>query len=334
MVMPSLGKLVKIDLRTAWMSEAGDFTPWLAKEENLALLGETIGLELELEGQEKQVGPFRADILCKDTANDTWVLIENQLEKTDHSHLGQLLTYAAGLGAVTIVWIAERITPEHRAALDWLNEITDEAVNFFGLEIELWRIGDSDLAPKFNVLCQPNDWSRTVRESARNPEELTDTRQLQFEFWTTFKEYVAEHPADFRLQKPPAHHWTNIAIGRAGFQLGAIASLWDSEKEVWAGEIRAEMTIYCKDAKAYYALLEEQKEAIEKELGEPLIWHNPENKRASRAYIRKAVDLNNRQDWPNQHAWLREKLQKLHKVFSPRIKRLNLDDAQVVTEGD
>src|SRR5258708_3912238 len=139
----SLGRLTKVDLREVFATEAGDFTPWLAREENLALLSESIGISLQCEAQEKEVGPFRADILCKDTMTDNWVLIENQIERTDHTHLGQLLTYAAGLQAVTIVWVAQRFTEEHRAALDWLNEHTDEQINFFGLEIELWKIGDS-----------------------------------------------------------------------------------------------------------------------------------------------------------------------------------------------
>ena len=126
-----LGRLERVELRRIWSSESSDFTPWLAREDNLRLLGETVGIELELEAQEKTVGPFRADILCKDTATDSWVLIENQLERTDHSHLGQLLTYAAGISAVTVVWVAERFTEEHRAALDWLNERTAERINFF-----------------------------------------------------------------------------------------------------------------------------------------------------------------------------------------------------------
>ena len=124
----NLGRLQRVPLREAWSSESSDFTLWLAQPENLVLLAESIGIELELDTREKDVGPFRADILCKDTA-DNWVLIENQLERTDHSHLGQLLTYAAGLNAVTIVWVAERLTEEHRAALTWLNEHTDEKIN-------------------------------------------------------------------------------------------------------------------------------------------------------------------------------------------------------------
>src|SRR5438874_2064357 len=163
----SLGRLEKVDLRTVWTNEAGDFTPWLGREENLRLLGDAIDIELEPEAQEKYVGPFRADLLCKDAATGDWVLIENQLERTDHTHLGQLLTYAAGLQAVTIVWVAERFTDEHRATLDWLNEITDDQINFFGLEIELWRIADSPVAPKFNIVSQPNDWSRSVLAAAK-----------------------------------------------------------------------------------------------------------------------------------------------------------------------
>lgn len=126
-----LSKLKKVELRDVWLNEAEYFTPWLASEENIKLLGDTIGIDLEVESQEKDVGPFRADILCKDTANDSWVLIENQLEKTDHPHLGQIITYAAGLKAVTIVWIAKQFTDEHGAAIDWLNEITDTGFKYY-----------------------------------------------------------------------------------------------------------------------------------------------------------------------------------------------------------
>ena len=133
---PTLGRLTPVDLREAWQGEASDFTPWLAQSDNIALLSEAIGIELEVEAQEQQVGPFRADILCRDTLSNHYVLIENQLDRTDHGHLGQLLTYAAGLDAVTIVWIASRFTDEHRAALDWLNSVTTGEINFFGLEIE------------------------------------------------------------------------------------------------------------------------------------------------------------------------------------------------------
>ena len=178
--MPELERLERVDLRNIRETEAQDFTPWLATEENLSVLADTLHMELELAVQETNVGPFRADILCRNADGGDWVLIENQLERTDHSHLGQLLTYAAGLHAVTICWIADNFTEEHRAALDWLNEITDDRFQFFGLEIELWRIGNSPPAPKFNVVSKPNDWSRSVAEMARpGSENITPTKRLQ-----------------------------------------------------------------------------------------------------------------------------------------------------------
>ena len=242
-----LGKLQQVELRNIWTSEADDFTPWLAQEENLILLGDAIGIELELEAQEKNVGPFRADILCKDTATDNWVLIENQLEKTDHVHLGQLLTYASGLKAVTIVWIAKRFTEEHRAALDWLNEITDDRFNFFGLEVELWQIGSSEVAPKFNVVSKPNDWSKTVAAGASQIKntELTDSKILQRDFWAAFSDYVKEQGSNIKTTKPLPHHWMTIAIGRSGIRLNAIASLWDSVAESYSGhELRVELILF------------------------------------------------------------------------------------------
>ena len=163
-MIPKLGKVQRVNVRDAWPNEANHFTPWLASEDGMELLQETLGMELEVEATEKFVGPFKADILAKrtDTTEDHWVLIENQLERTDHRHLGQLLTYAAGLKAVTVVWIAENFAEEHKAALNWLNDVTRDELEFFGLEIEVWQIGNSEPAPMFNILAEPNEWSREV----------------------------------------------------------------------------------------------------------------------------------------------------------------------------
>ncbi|MDO4528262.1 MAG: DUF4268 domain-containing protein, partial [bacterium] len=213
-----LGKIKKIDLRDIWASESYDFTPWLAKEENIALLGDAIGIDLEVESQEQSVGPFRADILARDLATNHYVLIENQLELTNHNHLGQIMTYAAGLDAFSIIWIAKAFTEEHRAALDWLNRITDENINFFGIEIQVIQIGDSMPAAQFNVVAKPNDWSKSVKSSA-NSGELTDTKIKQQAYWTDFKEYVLQNGAPFKVQKPLPQHWTNIAIGKSYYNL-------------------------------------------------------------------------------------------------------------------
>jgi hypothetical protein len=213
-----IGRLTRVELREIWIREATDFTLWLAREENLAVLAETLGIDLELEAQEKAVGPFRADILCKDIDSNAWVLIENQLECTDHSHLGQLLTYASGLQAVTIIWIAARFTEEHRATLDWLNKITDESFRFFGLEVELWRIGDSPAAPKFNIVSKPNDWSRSVAQAARaiDEAELSKTRITQRSYWGGF--HLALDRAGGPVsgnRKPQPQSWMAYPIGRS-----------------------------------------------------------------------------------------------------------------------
>ena len=153
-----LGKLERINLREAWKHEALEFTPWLAQEDNLELLAETLGLvELELVGTEHWVGDFKLDVLCSD--DDGQIIIENQLEKTNHSHLGQIITYAAGVGARKVIWLAESFRAEHVAALDFLNQNTTEGLNFFAVEVELWRIGNSPMAPSFNVVVKPNDWT-------------------------------------------------------------------------------------------------------------------------------------------------------------------------------
>lgn len=322
MKVESLGRLKKVDVDEVFTNEAGDFTPWLAQEENLKLLGETIGIDLELEAQEKDVGPFRADILCKDTATEKWVLIENQLERTDHTHLGQLLTYAAGLEAVTVVWIAEHFTDEHKATLNWLNERTDEKINLFGLEVELWRIGDSPIAPKFNIVSQPNDWTRSVQTAAAESAGLSVHKQTQLRFWMAFRDFM-QKSSHIRCQKAYPQHWMNHSIGRTGFHLASIASLWDSETNTRNPEIRVELVLDGKDAKRHFVDLEADRAQIEKGIGFSLVWHITEEKNMCRIYVRQGADFLNPERWPELHQWLKEKLETFHQVFAPLVKNLD-----------
>lgn len=322
MAVSQLGRLQPLDLREAWQSEAGDFTPWLAQEENITLLAETLDMELEVEAQEKNVGPFRADILCKDLATDAWVLIENQLERTDHTHLGQLLTYAAGLKAVTIVWVAHNFTEEHRATLDWLNEITDDRFNFFGLEIELWRIGGSPPAPKFNVVSKPNDWSRSVTGATRTIEagDLSETRQLQLEYWTAFMEELRRRKSSVRPRKPFPQHWMLYAVGRSRFSLITVAAI--QRPRVGCG-----LVLKGPDRLAHFHLLLEQKQQIEEELGFPVQWRELPGKKESRIDIsRHDFNPKDREQWPLQIEWLANTLESFYHVFSPRVKQLDATD--------
>ena len=316
--MAKLERLIKVPLREFWEGEASDFTPWLADEENIGLLGETIGVELEVEAQEKNVGPFRADILCKDTVTEKWVLIENQLERTNHTHLGQLLTYAAGLDAVTVVWIAERFTEEHRAALDWLNEITAEGFSFFGLEIELWRIGDSPMAPKFNVVSHPNDWTKTVSRISRG--ELTPIQELYLEYWTGLRNLLEQRNGVIRPREPLPGNWLGFGIGHSKFRLAASASVRDK----W---ICASLILRGPDAKPHFHLLKGDKVDIEEEIGAELEWDEKDNlKRSEINLSQDEIDLEDRSDWGKQHQWLCDKLEIFHKVFSPRVKTLDASD--------
>jgi hypothetical protein len=329
MTSEQLGRLERVALRDAWQSEAGDFTPWLAQAENIELLGEAIGLELEVEAQEKDVGPFRADILCKDTADDHWVLVENQLERTDHTHLGQLLTYAAGLNAVTIVWISARFTEEHRAALDWLNDITDDRFNFFGLEVELWRIGESVAAPKFNVISKPNDWTRSVADAAKGIKEtaITETQQMQLEFWTGFREYMQNQQSPVKAVKPLPQTWMWMAIGRSGIGLTGNISTYSTETQAYGpGEVRAELSLTDAHAKAYFQLLLAEKAAIEAEFGEPLTWYSQEAVKSCRVYVSRGAEIRNREQWPELYEWLQQRLERLRTVFRDRVKALNASD--------
>ena len=315
----SLGRLKSVDLREVWTSESGDFTPWLALQENLAILGDTLGLDLELEAQEKAVGPFRADILCRDIGSAAWVLIENQLERTDHGHLGQLLTYASGLEAVTIVWIAGRFNDEHRSTLDWLNRITEEQFRFFGLEVELWRIGDSPAAPKFNVVSKPNDWSRSVARGKRSLDEgeLSEVRALQLEYWAALNTALSNAGGPIGgNRKPQSQSWMSYAVGRTDFSLDAVMGRHKQR-------IFAALYIRGAKAKAFFRELHSQKDAIENELGYKLEWEALEAGLDSRIAVRlNGVDPEDRQDWERQHHWLAAKLNELHSTFSSRVKRL------------
>jgi hypothetical protein len=319
---PNLGRLERVDLRTSWQTEAGDFTPWLAQDANLSLLGNTIGIELELEGTEKAVGDFSADILCKDTSKRDWVLIENQLERTDHTHLGQILTYASGLSAVTIVWIAAPFREEHRAALDWLNEITEDRFNFFGLEIELWKIGDSLAAPKFNIVSAPNNWTRSVSRAAKAiaNEELTELRQLQQQFWKAFNELLAERQGRIKPRQEAPQNWLLYSLGRSNFGLYATFNVWEKTSSV-------HLAITGEHAKPHFYLLERDKTAIEAEFGEALEWRElPEAKESQvRLYLRD-IDPQEPENWPQIHEWMARNLERLDAVFRDRIRKLNADD--------
>lgn len=197
-----LGKIKYIkDIRSVWQHEAKDFSRWLAQDENLDELSAAIGIDIVLEERESSVGSFSVDLYATEEGTDRRIIIENQLEDTNHDHLGKLITYASGKGAEVIVWIVRRARDEHRQAIEWLNQNTGVNIGFFLVEIELWQIDDSAIAPKFNVVERPNDWAKQMR----NVGNLSDTKQLQLQFWQQLSEYIKSHDTfakEFSPRKP------------------------------------------------------------------------------------------------------------------------------------
>lgn len=310
---PPLGRLERVNLRAAWKHEAGEFTPWLAQDENLQLLAEALGLpELELVATEHPVGEFKVDILCTDDAGK--VIVENQLERTNHTHLGQILTYAAGVDAKKVVWVAEAFRPEHVAALEFLNQNTTEDLNFFAVEVELWRIADSPMAPSFNVVVKPNDWSKAERESARAAATATPTKQLQQQFWTALVHYIEAHKVPVRPQKPMPQHWLNSnPLGRSGIRVVSTVNSRDRR-------LGAEIYISHTQAKEMFQKLLAKREAIEGELGFARDWQELPDSHASRiAVFRPDSDLADEAAWPAYCAWLADKLARLSATLRPRV---------------
>ena len=323
-----LGKLESVSLREIWETEDRDFTPWLAQEENLGILGDAIGIELELEAQEKDVGSFRADILCKEISDGSGVLIENQIEKTDHRHLGQLLTYASGLKAKTIIWIAEKFTEEHRAALDWLNASTDDNFRFFGLEVELWKIDNSLAAPKFNIISKPNNWSKAISSQMKNQPE-TKMAIMKQHYWTALSAFLEQKNSRIKILTPHQYSYHQFSIGNSNFIL--TAAMKTQRKE-----ISISLEIRGKDAQSFFHLLRNQQDEIESEIGEKLSWREvASGGRGSVISINQNnIDPTDEPDWPSQHLWFKEKLELFDEVFRNRIKELDPADWMPDEEDD
>ncbi len=300
----SLGRMEKIDLRKVWANEAGDFTPWLAKEENIALLGEALGVELEVQKQEAAVGPFRADILCKETETGRPVLIENQLEETDHSHLGQILTYAAGLDTPIIVWVAQAFTEQHRAVLDWLNEKTDGKLSFFGVEVELWRIGNSSPAPKFNVVSKPNDWSNQLKKAVMEG-GLTTTEQLRLEYWTALTKLIHSSGSKLQCKEAGPHYWFQVRSPARGYRCGFEVTVRDQYVDVFFGTRDEER------AEKLFRLFEKHKDKIKGAVGEEVELLDERNNGRCWIMAYLKCDPTNRTDWEKQQLWLKNTAEKL-----------------------
>lgn len=291
-----LGKMKKIkDLRSVWKNEPKNFSKWLSEEENLNLLGNEIGVDITLDQLESRVGDFSVDILATEVDTNKKIIIENQLEDTNHDHLGKIITYASGKNAEIIIWIVKRAREEHRKAIEWLNDNIDAKISFFLVEIELWQIDNSPLAPHFNVIERPNDWAKNVK----NLESLSETKQLQYKFWQAFCDYAFKRDdmeREFSQRKTHPQHW--YTLGVPGKQYTINTAVNTQKKQI-------SVDIYIPNDKNFFHEILNEKQKIEKMFGSSLEWI--EAGKDCRIVAKKNVDIKNSFDnnnWNQLFDWL------------------------------
>lgn len=308
--MANLGKLEEIkDLRTVWPHEAADFTPWLSEDDNIALLADAVGIDITVDETESSVGDFHVDLFASETGTERKIIIENQLGDTDHDHLGKLITYASGKSADVIIWVVKYAREEHKAAIEWLNNHTDERIGFFLCEIKLYRISNSAPAVKFEVVEKPNDWTKEVRKT----EMTSATQQQRYEYWVAFQDYAFQNvqfAKNFKRRKPSTDHWMDFSIGSSACHF--VVSQIQKRDEL-------DMELYINEDKDMFCSLLQNKDAIERECGFSFDWRELPERKASRIVLEKSVSLADRSEWTSQFEWLIDVMLKMKAVFKKYI---------------
>ena len=307
----NLGKLEKINnLREVWKNEATDFTQWLAKEENIKILSEELGISIMVDETEASTGRYNVDIKAHEEDSDKTIVIENQLEMTNHDHLGKVIVYAAGFDADIQIWIVKEVRDEHKQAVDWLNEHSDEHINIFLVQIELWKIGDSPVAPKFQIISKPNNWAKAIRKNVSK--NMSNASTIQLNFWEDFKSYCENKKVNFSLIKPLPQHWYNIFIGNGDCH---IELKYNTTKH----EVSCEL--YIQDNKDLYYSLEKYKDEINSQISNKLQWLALEGKKASRIKFISNLDVDpEAEDWNEAFEWMSNNVELFKKVFKKYLK--------------
>ena len=277
--MAEIATLKKINLRDVWKDE-GQFSDWLP--ENLSRLGDEFGMALERSEREKAVGPFSADIICADQISKFDVVIENQFTRTDHDHLGKMITYASGLQSQIIIWVAPRFRDEHRSAIDWLNDISGPETGFFGVVLEVFQISDSAYAPHFDIVARPNDWQRQVKRSSSTSRGMppNETALKLMSFWEDVRAYF-EKRSDFMTEQSSVRvgntkfdftHYFPSTVPRHYLRAKFNRDITQFHVEIFLSGSR-DRPEYSQD---WLKHLMAVKDEIEEVAGAPLIWDNPE----------------------------------------------------------
>ena len=315
--MAEIATLKKIKLRDVWQDE-GQFSDWLS--DNLSRLGDELGMELERSEREKAVGPFSADIICVDQISKCNVVIENQFTRTDHDHLGKMITYASGLQSRIIIWVASRFRDEHRSAIDWLNDISGPETGFFGVVLQAFQISDSAYAPHFDIVARPNNWQRQVKRSSQTSRDMPpDETALKLEgFWEDVRAY-------FELKSSPLELGKTTYDSKHYFKFGVPSTSLRAVLEDNITNLRVEMFLAGKHHSPYYSRdwlnhLIALKDDIEEAAGAPLIWENPEkNVEISISYEPEPVNLDNSISREATIGQIYDKVHRLELAFRPHI---------------
>lgn len=289
-----LGKLEKIELREVWRHEALDFTRWLAKRENIALLSKEIGIDIEVIQTEMSVGRYNVDIFARDTESNKKIVIENQLENTNHDHLGKMLVYVAGVEATYAIWIVKDVNEEHKQTVEWLNR--NENINIFLVKVELWQIDNSPIAPRFEVICEPDMYEKLVKQNTKSVSKL---ELEQFGFWKEFVEFAKNKDKTYISQRPSTHNWYVIRIGSSDYKIKLVHSgnsdMVSCQLEIFNDEI--------------YKKLEQFKNEINNKIN-GLEWEYIEDRKVSKiglSYNFKNID--------DAYIWLLDMVDKFKEIF-------------------
>ena len=305
-----LGKLEEVNIRDIWKHEQYDFSNWLSKEENIELLGNEIGLTLTDISKEVFVGAFKCDLVAKDETSGIKVIIENQLEATNHDHLGKIITYASGLEADVIVWIVKEAREEHRSAIEWLNNNTVKDISFFLIEIHAYKIGDSLTAPKFVIIEKPNEFLKNTKTTNDNG-ELTKAQAERLNFWNKFNEILIAKNKPFNVRKATTDHWYNIALGTCEANISI--TLVNKINSIG-------IEIYIDENKELFDKLYKLSDEIEKDLGFKMDWQRLDDKKASRIiYYIEGLDFNNHKNYNELIDEVIDKAVKIRTVFKKYI---------------
>lgn len=305
-----IGKLTEVDVRDLWKHEQYDFSNWLAKEENIKLLDDEIGLTLMDINKEVYIGSYRCDLVAKDETTGQIVIIENQLEATNHDHLGKIITYAAGLDAKTIVWIVKEAREEHKAAIEWLNNNSSEEIGFFLIELHAYKINDSLPAPMFKVVEKPNNFTKTSKQNYSD-KELNQSQNERLMFWEEFNTVIVSKGKPFSVRKPTIDHWYDVAIGTSEAHLAI--NLVNKENKIV-------LELYILDNKNLFDHIYEDKEKIENTLQMSFSWERLDGKKASRIkHDVLGLDFSDHSNYPQLMDECIEKILKMRDVFKKYV---------------